>query len=82
MECAQPLRCVNASMALKGLTAIHQFLILHVCTAILQNLISANATRDGLESYVMSLTALKDAGTAIVQMQKSANATQATIPPT
>jgi hypothetical protein len=69
-------------MALKELTATHQFLILHVSMVILQSRISANAMRGGLESFVMSLTALKDAGTAIVQMQKSANVTQATIPPT
>ena len=72
--------CVNASMAMKALTAIHPFLILHVSMAILQSRISANATKGGPASYVMSLTALKDAGTAIAQMQKSVNATQATTP--
>ena len=82
MEFAQPLRCVNASMALKALTATPQFLILHASMVIRLSRISANAMRGGLASYVMSLIALKAAGTAIVQMQKSVNATQDTIPPT
>ena len=67
-------------MVFKVLTATHLYLILHVSMDFLLSRISANVTRDGLASYVMSLTALKVAGTATVQMQKSVNATQGTIP--
>jgi hypothetical protein len=69
-------------MDFKALTATHLYLILHVSMDFLLSLISANATRGGLASYVMSLTALKVAGTVTVQMQKSVNAIQGTIPPT